>query len=158
MQKLDQVEAFSAFLDFLANPKEYQDLIKDIKKESKARKELIEKERRIKDIDGWRAQEEKRLNQRSDDLDVREKSHLDNVSKLESEKSAQKKRVADSNKRLLEREKAIDVREADVSKLEKEKEKLLRLQQESQDERRKLQEAKDALKAKEAQLKAVMGG
>jgi chromosome segregation ATPase len=158
MQKLEQIESFGAFLDFLSNPKEYEQLVKDVRQAAKDHKELVEKERKIKDIDAWRASEGVRISKLNSDLDNREQSLLEQIAGLSAQKESLKKDITSSNKRLRDREQLVSDRENSVSELEKERDKLKKLQQESIDERLKLQQERDKLKQREAQIKAAIGG
>ena len=158
MQDLEHIAAFGAFFDFLENPSKYKKIVEDAAKETKEAKDVIEKQRKIKDVDKWRLSEEVRLNAISESLASREQSHTENLEKLAKEAEAHKSSVSAANKRMREREQGISEREDAVSKLEKERDKLKKLQQESTDERNKLQAERDHLKQQAERIKAATGG
>jgi len=158
MHKLEQIESFGAFLDFLSNPDEYKGLVKDVRVAAKEYKELVEKKRNIKDIDKWRADEGVRLQGLYDDLSNKEDLHLKGVADLSEKMASHKKSVAAANKRFLERENAISEREKAVDSLEKEKAKLEKLKGEYESKLEGLRKEKDRLKSRSEEIAALVGG
>ena len=76
MNKLDQIESFGAFLDFLSNPQDYAKLVKDVREAARQHKELVEKKRKIKDIDRWRAEQDAEIERLYSELDKKEEAYL----------------------------------------------------------------------------------
>src|SRR3990167_5113825 len=62
MNKLEQVENFAAFIDFLSNPQEYKNLIGEIRQTILAYEKYKNETRKISSIDMWRAEEEAKYN------------------------------------------------------------------------------------------------
>ena len=158
MHKLEQIESFGAFLDFLSNPDEYKQLIKDVRDASKEHKELVEKQRKIKDIDAWRASEGARLGQVDEALKVREKAIVKRSLKISEEIKAANSRLTKDRKALAERRKDLDAREKAVEDLEKQKSKINKLEQEYTLKLANHRKESDKLKQKFAEIAAVAGG
>jgi chromosome segregation ATPase len=158
MNKLEQIESFGAFLDFLANPDEYKGLVNDVRAAAKEYKELVEKKRQIKDIDKWRAEEGVRLQGHYDELNRKEEAHLKHVADLAKEVASHKKSVAESNKKMQERENFLSLREDAVSGLEKEKDKLDKLKAEYESKINDMRIEKDRLKAQKEDIQRMLGG
>lgn len=158
MHKLEQIENFGAFLDFLSNPDEYKQLIKDVRIASKEHKELVEKQRKIKDIDAWRASEGVRLGQAEEALEAREQALIKRSSKVSEEVKAANSRLTKDRKALTERYKDLDVREKAVEDLEKQKSKVKKLEKEYTLKLTNLRKESDKLKQKFAEIAAVAGG
>lgn len=158
MQKLEQIESFGAFLDFLSNPKEYEQLVKDVRQAAKDYKELVEKKRKIKDIDAWRASEGARLGKIVDEVNRKEDLHLKSLADLAESVNAHKKSVSDANKRLRERESLVSSREDAVSDLEKRADKIKRVEAEYSTKLSDLRAEKDRLKVQASKIQAAAGG
>jgi len=157
MNKLEQIESFGAFLDFLSNPKEYEQLVKDVRAASKEYKELVEKKRKIKDIDKWRAEEGIKLQNHYDELNRKEAVYLENVADLADKASKHKKSVADANKKAQEREAFLGQREEAVGRLEKEKAKLEKLKGEYESKLADMRAEKDRLKVQKEEIQGMLG-
>lgn len=158
MHKLEQIESFSAFLDFLENPNDYKELVKEVKQACKDHKELVEKQRKIKDIDKWRASEEARLNQLSEELDRRVTSQSETMQKHQEALKEGQDAIAQLNREIQERVKDLDEREKDVEKLEAERAKVNQLKEEYESKLQGIREEKDRMKQQKEQLIAVAGG
>lgn len=158
MKELEQIEAFGAFLDFLSNPAKYQDLLKEIKKATKDHRDIIEKQRQIKDVDKWRRQEEKRLNDYSNELISREQDFLERVDAEKKDIASQKSELAKARKKVNEREKDISEREKAVSDLEAQKVELKELQDKVRFSLESLKEKERLCDEREAKLRAALEG
>ena len=56
-RKLEHLESFAEFIDFLSRPDDYKKLVADMRLGVKEWKDTNEKARGIKDVDKWRGQE-----------------------------------------------------------------------------------------------------
>jgi chromosome segregation ATPase len=157
MHKLEQIENFGAFLDFLSNPDEYKKLIEDVRAASKEYKELVEKKRQIDNIDAWRTSESVRLGKLEDAISSREDKHLENVGELSNQIDAHRAKVASDNSLFHERVSELDDREKAVSSLEKEREKVGQLRSEYEEKLANLRAEKDRLKDWAGQIQATAG-
>ena len=61
-QKLQQIEHFVSFIDFIENPKEYKAIINEIGAAVAVHNKMMYESRKISDIDTWRQSEEKKYN------------------------------------------------------------------------------------------------
>ena len=70
-RKIAHLESFSAFIEFLTNPDEYRQIIKDTRKAVEEWREVNEKARGIKDVEAWRVSVQKELDARQSALESR---------------------------------------------------------------------------------------
>ena len=157
MNKLDQIESFGAFLDFLSNPQDYAKLVKDVREAARQHKELVEKKRKIKDIDRWRAEQDAEIERLYSELDKKEEAYLANASGLSDKIKSHKATVTNDNTKLREREEALNLREKAVSSLEKEKAKVVKIKGEYEDKLEAIRREKERLKAQAAQITVLAG-
>ena len=158
MQKLEQVESFGALLDFLSNPDEYKQLVKDVRAAAKEYKELVENKRNIKNIDAWRASEGARLGKVEAALKVREEACTADSLKVQEDAKAVTARSGKNSRALTERTKGVDQREKDVGDLEKHEAKLVKLEAKYKAKLADIAEQEKELKRKFAEIAAVAGG
>jgi chromosome segregation ATPase len=158
MHKLEQVESFGAFLDFLSNPDEYRQLIKDVRNAAKEHKNLVEKKRKIKDIDEWRVSEEARLSRLETDLNAKVDQHAKRTIEHNERLDKRLESINIANKNLVEREKELDEREDSIQSLEKDRQKVDQLRQEYEAKLENLRQEKDRLKQQAEQIRAAAGG
>jgi DNA repair ATPase RecN len=158
MQELEKIAAFGAFFDFLENPSKFKQIIEDAKKVTKESLDVIEKQRRIKEVDTWKASQMAEVSRQFDALEKMDAAHLENIEALAVKVAAHKKSVSDANKRSRDREEAINVRENAVQDLEKQKAKLDQIAEEYAAKMANLKADKERLKEDIAKIKAAAGG
>ena len=158
MQKLEQIESFGAFLDFLSNPDEYRELVKDARAAAKEHKKIVEDQRKIKDIDAWKATEIVRLSKIEESLQERETSLIARTEKGSDEAQAAVSKLNKDRRALTARSKVIDEREKAIGDLEKQKAKIIQLENEYAGKLANLSIESDKLKQKAADIAAMVGG
>lgn len=155
---LEKVEAFYGFLDFLSNPKEFKVLIEEAKKENQERRDLIEKQRRIKNIDEWRISEEQKLQDRQASLDQAIESHEKKSKHLAKRIEEFNSQMIQKNHELNDKKESIDQREKAVGDLEKERQKIDKLRQEYELKLSNIQKERDQLNQTMESIRIAAGG
>jgi len=158
MHKLEQVESFGALLDFLSNPDEYKQLVKDVRAAAKNYKELVENKRNIKNIDAWRASEGARLGKVEAALKVREAACTAASLKVQEDAKAVTARSGKNSRALTERTKVVAQREKDVGDIEKHEAKLIKSLDKVNVKLAEIAKQDKELKRKLAEIAAVAGG
>jgi DNA repair exonuclease SbcCD ATPase subunit len=154
--RVTQADQLMDFLDFLSNPAEYQKTLKELRGVVNDYKDVVEKQRKIKDIDKWRHSQQLQINKEREALIQREESLSVAENKLKEVAGLRETSFELDKQHLLSLEQELKAREMAVSNLEKERDKLLRLQNEALVEREKLQRERDQLKDRQAKLKKTL--
>jgi chromosome segregation ATPase len=157
MSKLDQIEAFAVFLDFLSNPDEYRQLVEDVRQAAEDHRKIMEEQRQIRDIDNWRASEEARLLSYQNRLDDLADEHAKRVEALKAKVANHALDVSEANKAFRKREDDLKNRETEVSKLELERKKVNQQKEEYEAKMNALRNEKDRLKQQAEQIKKAAG-
>jgi chromosome segregation ATPase len=158
MHKLGQIESIGVLLDFLTNPDEYRQMIKDVRAAAEEYKELVEKKRGIKNIDKWRASEGVRLAKAEEAISAREKA----VTKLLEDQTEKQvsidKEIAEIRSKQTDKARELAVREKLVVDIEERASKLDKVKSEYQDTINKLNAERDEVKQLKAKLEKAFEG
>lgn len=109
-RKLENLEAFSKFFDFVSNPDEYRELIKEAVKAVKDFNEMTLVARGIRDVDSYRAGELAKLTKKEQDLQVK-------VAEIQSNLQFKSDRLKEQEEKVAQRTNDIALRMQEVSKI-----------------------------------------
>lgn len=155
---LEKVEAFYGFLDFLADPDKFKKLIEETKQANQEKRDLIEKQRQIKNIDEWRLSEERRLQDLQISFDQSVVSHerkVENFTKRVDEFNTQ---MTEQNRLLNKRKSDLDKREKEIEKNEVERQKIDKLRLEYEEKLDNLRRDRDQLDKTMENIRIAAGG
>jgi hypothetical protein len=114
VNSLKQIESFTAFIDFLAAPDKYKELLVEVKKTVAEYEKLLEKYKQFKDVDAYRAsieadkaRYEKEISDKLAAIAVERDRMAENAAKQVEVSESRKKALADKADMLKMREDAL---------------------------------------------------